>query len=316
MDELQTLKRASAVQMKTYSLTVLTPLMMHGWQKRITKRRSVPVESEVRALSIKGILRYWWRTLQDEPDRRKLLADETKLFGGMAGDNEATQSPLMLRLEKTVTSQHPATVLPHSSRSRFRTLAIKSGEKFNLIASNLRKDEAYQHKHRDYITYMLFLSGFGQRARRGAGAVQNDDFHWRSVADYQHQLQEVLAKLGRHQNYAFPATTAGHLLKREGTVRARHPVLISVWAGRPMEDAEEVRRQISDAGHVANRGRGGMQWLGSTLSGRFASPLHATVRQIGSLYIPVISEVWSPHLDKQDYQRARNQFLEHLGVNL
>lgn len=322
MKDLQTLKRASAVRMEAYPLTVLTPLMMHGWQQRVTTRsggvRGVPVEAEARALSIKGILRYWWRTLQDEPDHRKLLAGEIRLFGGMAGDDKARRSPLSLRLEKTITSGHQDAALPHRSERRASSRAIKSGETFNLITATLHKDAALQREHHGYMTYMLLLAGFGQRARRGAGALQCDAFRWQSTAAFQSQLQEVLTELNRHEPYTFPALPSGPglILQRERTVSARHPVLTAVWAGRAGETAESVRKRISEAGHVANSGRGGRQWLGSAQPKRCASPLHATVRQIGSSFVPIISEVSSPHLDKRDYQRARDQFLEHVGVNM
>ena len=50
---------ASAIETEGFTLETLTPLFMHG------NRRNL----EVRVPSIKGVLRYWWRTLQDSPSK-------------------------------------------------------------------------------------------------------------------------------------------------------------------------------------------------------------------------------------------------------
>ncbi|MFS8580604.1 MAG: type III-B CRISPR module RAMP protein Cmr1 [Novibacillus thermophilus] len=317
--DISQLKSASAVKMDVFSLSLLTPLMMHGWQKKVQvpgkRDRSEALEAEVRTMSVKGILRYWWRTLQNEADPERLLSDEMRLFGGTRGE-EAKRSPLTLRLEKMLTSQHCARVLPHSSGKKFRSFSVKEGETFNLIVSNLKKDEAYEQKHRGYLTYMLHLAGFGQRARRGAGALQYDGFRWQFPEDVQQSLRNVLTDLNHQDDFSFPDLSSNCLLKRNGPVKARHPVLVTVWIGQAQSNAGDVRTTISEAGHKANGQRDGRQWLGSAKSGRLASPLHATVRKIGHHYVPMISEVSSSHMEKRGYQEARDAFLRHLGVNV
>ena len=39
-------------------------------------------QAEIRAQSIKGLIRYWWRALKAENDITKLREEETKIFGG------------------------------------------------------------------------------------------------------------------------------------------------------------------------------------------------------------------------------------------
>lgn len=301
------LKQGSAVETEVFTLRILTPLMMHGWQ---------PVEAAVRIPSIRGVLRYWWRTLQWDLSTDVLLKEEQRLFGGVGGGDQGVRSPVMFRLEHAIYSREEAWVTPHSPSKRFKTKAILEGQTIRLVMSHYIKDLGMQEKHRLYVQYMFLLAGFGQRARRGAGAVQYEGFTWNTLADVQQTLRQLIAQLNREQSFSFPPSDTGHLLQFQSSESPAHPVLNAVWAGRAYSDPELARRAISDAGHQANPSNR-IQYLGYTKGqARLASPLHATIRQVGKEYVPIISEVTTEKMHERGYQAARDQFLRLLGVKV
>lgn len=316
----QDLLSASAVVTEEFVLETLTSFFMHGSRKCV----------EVRIPSIKGVLRYWWRTLQDLPSEapskkeksnqptKTLFEEESSRFGSIRGD-QGRRSPVILRLKYPVTDTVNAPILPHRFEKKGVSTAIRPNQTIHLIMLLLKKDAESRRKegltlkeeHSLYMRWMLLLSGFGQRARRGAGAVQYEGFQWQSVTDIQKTLREILEKLKRDDIFEFPPPEEGLLLRRKEKPKNKHPQINAVWVGRSYTDAEEVRRIISKAGHVANS-QGGL--LGSSKS-RFASPLHCTVRRVGQDYVPIITEVTSRDMHKTEYHKARNRFLQELGVN-
>lgn len=314
------LKQGSAVKTEVFRFRTLTPLLMHGWQKESRRGTSTPLGATVRIPSIRGVLRYWWRTLQPYESQSELLAKEKKFFGGVGGNDQGMRSPVAFRLERPIHSQESAPITPHKGK-RPTTKAIFAGQTIHLVMSHHHKALQLQEEHRLYIQYMLLLAGFGQRARRGAGAVQYSEFRWDTLVDVQETLRQLLVQLQRGQLFFFPSAEAGLLLQRQSAEVPRHPFLNAIWVGRSYADAEEARRAISEAGKRANPPNR-TQYLGhSKGKDRLASPLHATVRQVGEVYVPIITEVTSSYTadltsGADGYLAAREQFLRFLGVNV
>lgn len=321
----QDLLTASAIVKEEFELEILTPLFMHGWkeEKSKVKRKSnenidEKLVAEARIPSIKGVYRYWWRTLQDLPPKA-LFEAESARFGGISGE-QGRRSPVIFRLKHPVTDDGNAPILPHRSTKRGSGKAIRPNRTIHLIMFHLKKDAeavgeeglTLKKEHSLYMRWMLLLSGFGQRARRGAGAVQYAGFQWQSIIEIQEILCELLEQLKRDDAFEFPPPEKGLLLRRKEKPKNKHPQINAVWVGRAYSDAKEVRKRISFAGHKANS-QGGL--LGSS-NPRFASPLHCTVRRVGQGYVPIITEVTSRDMDKNDYREARDRFLQVLGVKV
>lgn len=76
------LKRGELVS-KSYRFELITP-MFGGDVKSFEINERTPVRSQ----SIKGQLRFWWRTMQGETDKKKLLEKETDIWGGSLAGNK------------------------------------------------------------------------------------------------------------------------------------------------------------------------------------------------------------------------------------
>jgi CRISPR-associated protein Cmr1 len=329
MPDLNRLIKASAIQCKTFNCTVLTPLFLHGWQETVVmgsgKLANRPVSAEFRIPSMKGVLRYWWRTLKPVKFQA-LQQEEQELFGGTSGD-KGQRSPLLLKvsiLDRGTISDNVSTAALCPHKGGMSSLALPAGRKFAFELILQQRNAAKLPEYAAICQFMFLLAGFGQRSRRGAGSLQIEGLSWQNIKEYQISLHDTLQSLNSADDFEFPNGDMGGCLlqrKRRESTEARgafHPILQRVWVGSDSRTAEEARRQISNAGHLANPS-GKAQYLGNVGGkgiARLASPLLCTVRKIGEAYCPIVSEVSSPHLGKNEYIQRRNVLLEALGVKV
>ena len=83
--------KQSEVFSRSYEFTLITP-MFGGDVKSFEINERTPIRSQ----SIKGQLRFWWRTMQGFTSKDELLDAETKIWGGsLAG--EKCQSKVNLK---------------------------------------------------------------------------------------------------------------------------------------------------------------------------------------------------------------------------
>ncbi|RSK26554.1 type III-B CRISPR module RAMP protein Cmr1 [Bacillus sp. HMF5848] len=306
MIDLEQLSKASSKVEKNYDLQLITTLLMHGSELK--------KEAEVRIPSIKGVYRYWWRSLQHDISAEKLLEMEKQLFGGATSGKENRGNKSIVTLTNTnLTDRLQMKVCPHK-QTRFSSPGIKSGEEFTINLLVNKKDENSLTMFDSYLQIMFMLSGFGQRSRRGAGALQLKKHNWTTIGDFQSELKNLLTLVKKDVYFTFPSDRAKSCILECQRNTSNHPILTGVWIGRPFENDEIARTSISEAGHEANPG-GKKQFLGSAKP-RQASPLHGTVRKIGHQYYPIISEVITGKDMNSKYIDARNKFLDWLGVRL
>ncbi|WP_054950074.1 RAMP superfamily CRISPR-associated protein [Numidum massiliense] len=327
-------EEGTALRTIDYTVSLVTPMAVHGADNRQM--------AEWRHSSFKGILRYWWRTLQFGKNKRGLILEEEELFGGTNGsDGESgKKSPITFMSTQQYTSRQKAIILPHKGKGKVPAVEQGHTVTFTLaLAKRVPIDTVMQYKK--IVNYTLLLASVGQRARRGFGAIQGQEHQFATIDNFRQTLYAALDDLGasyerQTSNTCLLRTAAGEdaLDKRHDTLRtggqvqvrqpyrpttaakmSEHPTLAAVWLGSGEKDAYAVLKKIGDASHRAN-GRG--QSLGSAMGGRFASPLWCTVRKIGNLYYPVVNELHSQKVmsNWQRYQSDRDLFLRILGVDV
>ena len=170
-----------------------TPLFMHGAENT--------AEAELRASSVKGVVRYWFRALVGGGlDGRGLSRVERQFFGG-----RGNISPFRLRVVSHRPRVAQSFLLPHKTGIRARSSAcITPGLNFGMTLE-FRSSEL----KRDLLGWSLWtaamLGGFGQRARRGCGSLRLVSMDpvaegWPSVValetveSYRRGLQDGLAR--------------------------------------------------------------------------------------------------------------------------
>lgn len=326
MLDLNELKKETAISSEKFDFTILTPLFMHGWQEvgdngRGGRPVSRAVNAELRGPSLRGILRYWWRSLQKEGySTAALLQKEQAFFGGSSGGDKSgtRRSPLLLKIsslgnQALQETNKVANLCPHK-KPGMPSLTLLPGRKLRIELQVLKKDSGEYDLYVNYCKFTFMLAGFGQRSRRGAGAVQLDNFNWTTVQEFRKELQEILQALHIEQEFNFQPQNTSCLLERRES-KDPYPRLMRVWIGKMFKTAEDARFMLSEAGHVANPGNA-PQMLGTARGGRQASPLLGTVRQIGTAYYPLVSEMSNPQTVNPRYTVQRDIFLRTVGVSI
>ncbi|MGG3007330.1 RAMP superfamily CRISPR-associated protein [Geobacillus stearothermophilus] len=293
---------ASAIVQSPYQLVLLTPAAIHGFDPK--------AKAEFRIPSLRGVWRYWWRTLQSETNHRDLLAKEEEWFGGTRETKQ--QSPVHLSMAGVMEGTKRENMLPHRT-SPVPVPALPAGGEVTVTLSVRKRHEQLLPAYEWHFQYMLHLAGFGQRSRRGFGAVQWTGHQWDNVGEYAKSLRTVLEHIGVAEAFSFAED--GCLVARREDIRTLHPVLSAVWIGEGKESAAEVTRAFGKASHEANR-YGNLGFVQG--SKKLSSPLWCTVRKIGNRYHPIVTEVRSggSRYSEPRYERDRNRFLEIVGVRI
>jgi CRISPR-associated protein Cmr1 len=161
----------------TLTLKLVTPLIMAGAYNG-AYRDPHPARPEIRAASIRGVLRYWLRAVYGAAYGKNIDAlreAETRIFG-----STERGSGIMVRVEHQLTPDTGKThfVLPEQVDSRNGKIDYKfpgfkqSGTiDLHLIAHPLRRD-VFSPALISALLLAFTIGGFGKRARRGGGAMQ------------------------------------------------------------------------------------------------------------------------------------------------
>ena len=134
---------------------------------------------EMRAASIKGVMRYIWRAVQCASNVKSLRDAESRLFGS-TDENRTTISQLKLQVveeEKVVGKEnmvpHRALYDEYNGNGRpFSSEAIK--ENSTVIVRIITNSGVSKEQHYKYVCLFVLttiLIGFGRRSRKGMGTV-------------------------------------------------------------------------------------------------------------------------------------------------
>ena len=118
----------------TYTIKIVTPMFGGG-----TRPGQVDEDMPIRASSIRGHLRYWWRMLYGtKNDPSKTFEDESKLWGCAASDNEQKDTP----------ASNPAAVLTVVVGKISLDGNVLPREKLNKYSLNyLAANDKFKYKH-------------------------------------------------------------------------------------------------------------------------------------------------------------------------
>ena len=154
----------------TFEIETITPMFLSG------ANQSKP---ELRAASIKGLLRFWWRAIRAENNTKKLLDEESSIFG--APDEKIGGSKFFIRVThpdkeplprfNSQGRQDPVGYMFYSTfmqQGRERQY-FPEGSKFKITLTS--RDENILKIASASLWALIYLGGLGTRTRRGAGNI-------------------------------------------------------------------------------------------------------------------------------------------------
>lgn len=173
---------------REFRFEVITPMFggdAKSWQ--------LDKEHPVRVQSIKGQLRFWWRTMQHETDHDTLLFRENAIWGGVAGkdDDDRLKSPVSLGLRVT---RHPrwqqfvlepagyavkGDIIPKYVSFPV-TDRVKKNESIQFVLSmefalTISYQRTYEQEVMDTLRLWTLFGGVGARTRRGTGSLSCEE---------------------------------------------------------------------------------------------------------------------------------------------
>ena len=251
-----------------FKCQTITPMFLSGADGRTP---------ELRAPSIKGAMRFWWRAMQGETNQSELLKKEGELFG--SSDENIGKSKFSIRIENP-TSNVPivdSRPLPHSVKKTFEKKAIRQGQiiKFVFKFQNDRiKDEINR-----VFNITLLLGGFGNRSRRGFGGVNCQDWNFSNH-------DELINFIAGNLNDQFKKD--GWKIKRIQTISANYPYIKEIILGEEKGNVDELLKKIGSASHEhCNEALG---YVKENI--RMASPIYISIAKFNNnKFLPVITKL-------------------------
>lgn len=265
----------------TFNCKVITPMFLAGADGRTP---------ELRAPSVKGAMRFWWRavnaSLVESNDRhwdyKQLKEREGNLFGG-TGDT-ASRSSFSLQVtpgekKRIIPNER---LVPHDPRKGSGD-AFGPGHQFKIIIRTAKRDNV--EKLIALLHIVAVLGGIGKRSRRGMGSFaveevrENDQVVENLYPKTIDQLLEAVKKISAH------FAKRGDKIVSTSSKTPDYPFVKEIEWGRP---DNRILEKISQATHDLKLQNGPVYEasLGHATLGRFASPVYVSVVE-GN--IPVIT---------------------------
>lgn len=263
----------------TFTCRVITPMFLAGADG------STP---ELRAPSIKGAMRFWWRALHGHLPLKELKEREAAIFGG-SGD-KVSRSKITIRtasVGELITTIE--CLVPH--KSFMKAPAIEKGQMVKVhlsIVSNTPEDVIDKAKLVALFELTCLLGGWGKRVRRGMGSLNIESVEGSEEANY--PLKADIKHIYKLVSLFSPF----YQISSNGSIHFSYPgrtekygFIQQIELGKPTD--ERLLREISDATHTV-KSRDSYAYeasMGHAYKGRYASPVYVSV-VAGSL-CPIIT---------------------------
>jgi CRISPR-associated protein Cmr1 len=319
----------------TATFEVVTPLFLGG----VDPSRAV----ELRAPSIKGALRFWWRALawsRCGGDLGEIREEEQEIFGAAGDDHDHLgqasfglrarwlSEPSRLAETRSLTSGTPGTSylsygIINRGQGNSPRPCYQSGGRFELTFHALRRTDQESKLHpslSDAIKLFGLMGGLGGRSRRAWGSValtelegEGDALQWQApqdLAEYRSALSLVLRSAADTPGARYSAFGKGARLHVFGVGTDALAVLDQLGQAYQAFRREHANRSFI-FGLPHSRFRGGAD--------RRASPLLFHVHKLNGRYALAATFLRAPFLEQQpcwkEYEKVE-RFLDELPASI
>ncbi|KYD26549.1 type III-B CRISPR module RAMP protein Cmr1 [Parageobacillus toebii] len=215
---------------------VITPMVTFGAEKS---------RLEIRATSIKGIMRYWWRALNGHLPIENLKKKEGELFG----ESGTKKSPLTIRtFQSPLIKIEKTKLLPHKPPGRGSVVkgCFPPKYQFKVIFRARENIELYD----SLFKITLLLGGIGTRSRRGFGSVtiRKVDNRTNSLPTDVVGIERLLRKFYEEQHVDPP-----EIMVKDSTITIsfsgnnNFPYIQKIEIGKQYDNAGELLYRIAES---------------------------------------------------------------------
>jgi len=282
------------MQESVLSCEIITPMFLYGADGKTP---------ELRAPSLKGAIRFWWRAVQAEDNIEKMKKKESSIFGD-SGEEGRSKFSIVIAGANAVEERK---MLPHHTGDKncpylpgcggrnnpgycykgYMSLALKEQRfEVTLRYNNLPSDFSGE-KLEALLKLSSCLGGLGRRSRRGFGSFSIISEHEEECDN----LEYLLGLMNIVANGNFIIKEKSIVLNKK--CNADYPFIHKVEVGKVYSTPDELLKATGRASHEA-AAKYPDDSLGSAIGKRLASPVYVSVLKSSNGYRPVITTLQMP----------------------
>ncbi len=282
------------------TLKTVTPLFLTGADGKTP---------ELRAPSIKGMMRFWWRAMNGHLSIEELRKKEGELFG--SSDEKIGRSKFAFKI--LCSSNLKTDLYEPVPTKTFTAQAFVPELQFTLLLtanSNFKEYEIICN----VLKVSLLLGGFGKRSRRGFGSIKivniND-----SDFSFDYSPSSICNLLNTVVSDGFEVNAGNSKIKRKAKahVDANYPYIDEIEIGDACKNYHILLKEIGKASHNAEP----CDYTGfAGKNKRLASPIYVSIVQDDDGYKPIITTLnaafESGHNIADTAASKRTAFISHI----
>lgn len=254
------------MQSITFECEVITPMFLAG---------ADGATPELRAPSIKGALRFWWRALNGHLGQSELYVREGRIFGS----TEYGRSKVIIQITKDMPWDGRSGAAPTPHKPRFDKNAFRPGQQFEVKLGltqdvKLSDNEVFDIEALERLFLLTAtLGGIGGRVRRGFGAFNIVNIQNSVLNKKQPKTVAEIEDILNAKNYFQKVDNKIVSLKQRMN---KYPYFKEVEIGSPNSD---ILKKIGFTTHEVKgvNSRNYETALGYASRGRFASPIYVSI---------------------------------------
>ncbi len=281
----------------SFKCKILTPMFIGGADGRTP---------EIRAPSIKGMMRFWWRAINGSLSIDELRKKEGELFG--SSDEDVGRAKFTLFIQKCWDTDpgyeyHP---LPHHSGGKncvylnetpscnrngkcsknFLFPAIKPDKEFTCIIRAINENIM---PVQTIFEISFLLGGLGKRSRRGFGSVGITHIDVNPAPQYS-SIEEIYGLLKSIEPDTYDLNNGKIIRVKTAHPKATYPYIKEIEIGKSTNSWEALVKKIGGASHKHDCYYTGFVEKVGEDSYRFASPVYVSViKNRDNDYLPIIT---------------------------
>ncbi len=175
----------------TFTCETITPMFMAG---------ADGITPELRAPSIKGALRFWWRAMNGHLSLENMKKVEGEIFG-----STEKRSKVIIRVIQKLKESSFKPLLPHKPDS-FKSNGFNEKLQFEIKFSLTSSEHFTLEQLKSLFILTVTLGGFGKRSRRGMGSVKilNTENLPKTKEDILTMIKIINPKFSYNSNAEYP----------------------------------------------------------------------------------------------------------------
>ena len=244
------------------------------------------VTPELRAPSIKGALRFWWRAMNGHLSLADLRNQESEIFGGT---DPAKQSLLTMKILNFPTKSDYSVDYPTPHKKNFQKKVIKKGFVFNLQVGVQNLNSLPLDKASNLFILFSLFGALGNRSRRGFGSFKINRINGNQF-NFEESRSSILGLIEKY-NPDFNIKTI--------YPNSKYPYLLDFKISTTKYSVSDIGKATHDVMFVIDQSPNKEEYkatLGAAYP-RFSSPIYISYLPSGHLLISTLNAE-SPNMPK------------------